>query len=120
MTVRPATDDKASTGRQLTLLDTMIVILTSCSIIIFIFTIGAKFLGRDTFDKLPDFLKDLYSALWSAGIVASGALAGSVLDTLSKRESTKTSFITYIMITTILIMALIVGTELLPVLRTPS
>ena len=96
--------------QPLTLLDTMIVILISCSILIFVFTIGAKFLGRDTFDKLPDFLKDSYSALWSAGVVAGGALVGAVVDTLSKRPSTKTSFIAYVMLVTFLIMALIVGT----------
>jgi len=78
--------------------------------VIFVFTIGAKFLGRDTFDKLPDFLKNSYSALWSAGAVAGGALVGSVIDALSKRESNKGSFILYIMGTAILIMILIVGT----------
>src|SRR5579872_5240058 len=96
--------------RQLSLLDTVIIVLISCSIVIFVFTIGAKFLGRDTFDKLPDFLKDSYSALWSAGVVAGGALAGSVVDALSKRESTKASFFTYITAMTLIIMALIVGT----------
>jgi len=92
------------------LLDAVIIILTSCSILIFVFTIGAKFLGRDTFDKLPDFIKDSYSALWSAGAVAGGALAGSVVDALSRRESTKSNFVVYILVTTLLIMALIVGT----------
>jgi len=88
----------------------MIIILISCSIIIFTFTIAAKFLGRDTFDRLPDFLKDSYSALWSAGAVAGGALVASVIDSLSKYPSTKTGFIAYVMITTLLIMTLIVGT----------
>jgi hypothetical protein len=97
-------------GRQLTLLDTVIIILASCSIVIFVFTIGAKFLHQDTFDKLPDFIKNSYTALWSAGVVAGGALVGSVIDALSTRESTKGSFILYIMGTTILLMALIVGT----------
>lgn len=97
-------------SRQLSLLDAVIIILASCSVVIFVFTIGAKFLGRDTFDKLPDFLKDSYSALWSAGVVAGGALTGSVIDALSKRESTKGNFILYIMGTTIAIMILIVGT----------
>ena len=101
---------KPDPGHSLSLLDTLIIILTSCSVVIFVFTIGAKFLGRDTFDKLPDFLKDSYSALWSAGAVAGGALVGSVVDSLSKRESTRASFIVYIMATTLMIMALIVGT----------
>jgi hypothetical protein len=97
-------------ARELTLLDTIIIILTSCSLVIFVFTIGAKFLHQDTFDKLPDFIKNSYSALWSAGVVAGGALVGSVIDALAKRESTKRSFILYIMVTTLLIMALIVVT----------
>ena len=97
-------------GHQLSLLDTVIIILTACSIVIFVFTIGAKFLKQDTFDKLPEFLKNSYSALWSAGVVAGGALAGSVVDALSKRESTKGSFILYIMATTLMIMVLIIGT----------
>jgi hypothetical protein len=88
----------------------MIIILASCSLVIFVFTIGAKFLGRDTFDKLPDFLKDSYKALWSAGVVAGGALVGSVADALSRRESTKENFLFYIMGTTLAIMILIVGT----------
>jgi hypothetical protein len=97
-------------GHQFSLLDTVIILLIACSIVIFVFTIGAKFLGRDTFDKLPDFLKDSYSALWSAGVVAGGALVGSVIDALSKRESTRASFITYVFVTTLLLMVLIVGT----------
>jgi hypothetical protein len=97
-------------ARELTLLDTIIIILTSCSLVIFVFTIGAKFLHQDTFDKLPDFIKNSYSALWSAGVVAGGALVGSVIDALAKRESSKQSFILYIMVTTLLIMTLIVGT----------
>jgi len=101
---------KFAPSRQLSLLDAVIIILASCSVVIFVFTIGAKFLGRDTFDRLPDFLKDSYSALWSAGVVAGGALAGSVVDALSRRESTKANFIFYIMGTTIAIMILIVGT----------
>jgi hypothetical protein len=94
---------------SLSLLDAVIVILTSCSILIFVFTIGAKFLGQATFDKLPDFIKDSYSAIWSAGVVAGGALVGSVVDALSKEPSTKANFIVYILGTTILIMGLIVG-----------
>jgi hypothetical protein len=94
---------------SLSLLDAVIVILTSCSILIFVFTIGAKFLGQATFDKLPEFIKDSYSAIWSAGVVAGGALVGSVVDALSKEPSTKANFIVYILGTTILIMALIVG-----------
>jgi hypothetical protein len=94
---------------SLSLLDAVIVILTSCSILIFVFTIGAKFLGQATFDKLPDFIKDSYSAIWSAGVVAGGALVGSVVDALSKEPSTKANFIVYILGTTILIMSLIVG-----------
>ena len=101
---------KSPSKGQLSLLDAVIVILTSCSILIFVFTIGAKFLGHATFDKLPDFIKDSYSAIWSAGVVAGGALVGSVVDTLSKSPSTKANFIVYILATTILIMALIIGT----------
>ena len=46
----------------------------------------------------------------SAGIVAGGALVGSVVDALSRRESTKTNFLFYILGTTVAIMILIVGT----------
>jgi hypothetical protein len=101
---------KAGIRNQLTLLDAVIIILISCSILIFVFTIGAKFLGQQTFDKLPDFIKDSYSAIWSAGVVAGGALVGSVVDALSKQASSKGNFVAYILGTTLLIMLLIVGT----------
>jgi hypothetical protein len=97
-------------GRSLSLLETVIVLLMSCSIVIFVFTIGAKFLGRDTFDKLPDFLKDSYSAMWSAGVIAGGGFVGAVAKAFTKSERESANFTLHIVGTTTLIMVLVFAT----------
>lgn len=93
-------------GGPISLLESVIVALTSCSLVLFIFTIGARLMGDSTFDNLPEFLKDSYSAIWSAGAVAGGALVGSVIDTFSKREGSRANFFLYILTTTIVVIVL--------------
>lgn len=95
--------------RTFTLLDTVIVFLISCSLVIFVFSIAARFLGQDTFNRLPEYIRNSYAALWSAGVVAGGTLVGAVVDSLSKQTSTKGNFIAWVFLTTLLLMALIGG-----------
>jgi len=78
------------------LLEATINIILSVALVIFVVSITGKFLGDENFERLPDFIRDSYSALYS--LLTAGGLAG-LMSYFQSRKGLQTSTLRYLLYT---------------------
>jgi hypothetical protein len=87
-------DDETRTYSGGGLLEATIVLTLSVGIVIFVVTFAGKFLGDENFERLPDFIRNSYAALYS--LLTAGGLAG-LLSLIQSRRGTTTSTLRYLL-----------------------
>jgi len=90
------------------LVDTLIIILVSAAAIIFIFWIASQTLNLSNFVKLPDFIQDSFSAVWTS--IASGVtgIGLAVYKALTRKPNQRhPSYLLWIGIVTVSFLLLI-------------
>ena len=105
---RPRRPAGAGRGERISLLETIVIFSISAAIIIFVFAMSAAALGDHQF-RLPAFLTDSVKTLWSLVAAGGVAVVGSGLDLALRRQPRSINYITYILATTGLLFAPIVG-----------
>src|SRR5690349_11699482 len=78
------------------LLEATIVLMFSVALVILVVTITGKFLGDDNFERLPDFIRDSYHALYS--LLAFGGI-GSLMALFQSRKGGGTQAWQYLLYT---------------------
>lgn len=105
---RSLAGDTAPRSERVTLLEAIVIFAISAAIIIFIFAMGAAALGDYQF-RLPAFLTDSVKTMWSLVAAGGVAVTGSSLDLVLRREPRRTNYLIYILATTAVLFAPIVG-----------
>jgi hypothetical protein len=79
---------KASTARRTSpdLIDVFIILLLASAIDIFVFTMATQFIGSSTFERLPTFLTDAYSAIWTSAASGAAGIGLLIVKTLALRR----------------------------------
>lgn len=102
-TIRPAVRP------SLDLVDIFIVLLFSASIVIFIFTIGTQFINSPTFQVLPTFVTNAYSAIWTSlasGVTGVGLV---VVKSLLQDRTTRPNYFLYVAVTSTVFIFAVIG-----------
>jgi hypothetical protein len=90
----PSTTSHPSGGSGL--LEATIILMLSVALMIFVVSMTGKFLGDDNFERLPDFIRDSYTALFS--LVTVGGLSG-LMAWFQSRRGSQTSTLRYLLYT---------------------
>ena len=93
---KPSSGGKLSGSEYPDLISTLIIVLISGAITIFIFLISTQFLGLETFAKVPDYLIGAYKGIWAAGGTGIGL---SIIKALSRQPATRVNHFKWIGIT---------------------
>lgn len=89
-------------------LDSIIILLVSAALIIFLLWATSRTLGVDAFEHLPSWLENSYHAIWTA--IASGAagIGLAIVQVLTRKaENPRPNYLLYILGTTVLLLLLI-------------
>jgi hypothetical protein len=79
-------DSEKPTRSRLDLIDTILVLALSSAVVIFLLWISSRFLEKETFERLPGFVTDFYSALWAAGIAGSVGIGGAIVKHILEKQ----------------------------------
>lgn len=98
-----------SNGKQsgVSLLDSLLIMLTACTLTIFLVWLAGQIGGVQTIVQLPDFIVKGYTALWS---FLTGAGLSVVLAILRKQDGDRPNFLAWILGTTTVLIVLVFGT----------
>lgn len=104
---------------KLDLLDTVLILFVSCAVVMFLFWISARFLNRDNFERLPGFITDSYSALWSAGISGGVGIGGALAKYFFEKEKSSANFLSSVFMTVLLLISSVIGIVFLTIFSVP-
>jgi hypothetical protein len=94
------------------LIDSFIIILISAAVVLFLLWAAYKRLGMNNFDVLPLWLERGYNAIWTALAAGTAGVGLAIVKGLQQRRTNNgkdTNYLLLIGITTLIMLALIVG-----------
>lgn len=83
------------------LVSSLVVILISAAITIFVFWISSQYLGQTNFSRLPDFITGVYKGLWSSVVTGATGIGLAIVRALTTRGSPQPNYLKLIGITTV-------------------
>src|ERR1700704_6654091 len=83
------------------LMSTLIILLISAAITIFMFWISTQFLGLETFERLPDFITGTYKGFWTSAVTGTAGVGLAIVKSLIDRGANQPNYLKQIAITTI-------------------
>jgi hypothetical protein len=102
--VRKATKKSSAPG----FLDSIIIILVSGAIVIFLLWATSRTLGINAFEHLPDWLEKAYNAVWTSAVAGTAGIGLAIVKTFTKKpDDPRPNFLLMIGITTITMLLLI-------------
>jgi hypothetical protein len=90
--------EKGETKPDLT--SSLIIILISAAITIFIFWISSQYLGQENFARLPDWIVGTYKGIWSSAITGTAGIGLALVKAFTSRGRPQPHYLKYIGITT--------------------
>jgi hypothetical protein len=72
------------------LIDVFIVLALAGAIDIFIFAMATQFINNPVFDKLPSFITDAYSAIWSSAVAGAAGVGAAIAKVLTRKSGSAT------------------------------
>jgi|SRR6185295_771271 len=92
------------------LIDAFIILLLAAAIAIFVFAMATQFISSPVFQKLPSFVTDTYTAVWSSVVAGAAGIGGALLKALTRTPGAQTpNYLFYVVFTAIGLIVLIVG-----------
>jgi hypothetical protein len=89
-------------------LDSIIIILVSGAIVIFLLWATSRTLGINAFEHLPDYLEKAYNAVWTSVVAGTAGIGLAIVNTFTKKpDDPRPNFLLLIGITTITMLLLI-------------
>jgi hypothetical protein len=82
------------------LTDSLIILLISAAITIFIFWISSQYLGQENFARLPDWIVGTYKGIWSSVVTGTVGIGAALLKAFTSRARPQPHYLKYIGITT--------------------
>jgi F0F1-type ATP synthase membrane subunit c/vacuolar-type H+-ATPase subunit K len=95
------------------LIDAFIVLLLAAAIDIFVFAMATQFINNPVFQKLPSFITDAYTAVWTSVVAGAAGIGAAILKTVNRPPGTQTpNYLVYVLVTALSIVAVIIGLAL--------
>lgn len=92
------------------LIDAFIVLLLAAAIDIFVFAMATQFINSPVFQKLPSFITDAYTAIWTSVVAGAAGIGAAILKAVNRPAGTQTpNYLVYVLVTSLVILAVIVG-----------
>ena len=79
----------------------LIVLLISAAITIFVFWISSQYLGQENFTKLPDWIVGTYKGIWSSVATGTAGIGLALVKAFTSRGQPQPNYLKYIGLTTI-------------------
>lgn len=86
------------------LMSTLIILLISGAITIFLFWISTQFLGLETFSKLPDFITGTYKGFWTSAITGTVGIGLAIVKAFTRDTGSQPNYLKLIAITTLALL----------------
>lgn len=94
---------------KLDLIDSVIVLAISTAMVVFLLWSSSKFLNQETFERLPDFITDTYSAFWTTGIAGGAGVGGAILKHILEKQTPDIDYLKVVLVTVSLLLCFFVG-----------
>lgn len=105
----PPNQVPSQTRTEADLLSSLVVILISVGVTIFVFWASSQFLSRDTFSKLPSFLTDSYKAIWSSVVTGAAGIGLAILKAIASKGQPQPNYLKLIGVTTAGLVVIVIG-----------
>jgi hypothetical protein len=89
------------------LTDSLIILLISAAITIFIFWISSQYLGQENFQRLPDWIVGTYKGIWSSVATGAVGIGAALLKAFTSKGRRPPHYLKYIGITTACLLVVI-------------
>ncbi|MEA2879099.1 MAG: hypothetical protein QOF14_4295 [Hyphomicrobiales bacterium] len=85
------------------LIDALIIILIAGAVDIFLFAMAAQFISSPVFQKLPSFITDAYTAIWSSIVAGGAGIGGAIVKAFTRKANVQApNYLVYVLATAIL------------------
>jgi hypothetical protein len=92
------------------LIDAFIILLLAAAIDIFVFAMATQFINSPIFQKLPGFITDAYSAIWSSIVAGGAGIGAAILKALTRPAGSQTpNYLFYAVFTALGLIFVILG-----------
>ena len=92
------------------LIDAFIVVVVAAAIDIFIFAMATQFINNPAFQKLPYFITDAYTAMWTSVVAGGAGIGAAVVKAFTRKPGVQTpNYVIYVISTAILFAFIIIA-----------
>jgi hypothetical protein len=92
----------------------LIILLISAAITIFVFWISSQYLGQENFTRLPDWIVGTYKGVWSSAVTGTAGIGLALVKAFTSRGRPQPHYLKYIGITTACLLVPIAVIVLIP------
>ncbi len=96
------------------LTSSLVVLLVSTAIVIFIFWIASQFLQVPSFQKLPDFISGTYKGFWSTAVTGGAGIGLAIVRAFTHRNEPHPDYLNLILKVTAVLLAAVILIIFLP------
>jgi F0F1-type ATP synthase membrane subunit c/vacuolar-type H+-ATPase subunit K len=92
------------------LIDAFIIVVIAAAIDIFAFSMATQFINNPAFQKLPSFITDAYTAMWTSVVGGAAGIGAAALKAFTRKPGQQTpNYLLYVLLTALGLLVVIVG-----------